>query len=62
MSSSDNNKKRKKKMAVLTAKCNRTFVVSPQKSKEFLEIAKKNNNEEILSKITKKIKKNDDKA
>lgn len=47
-------------MAVLTAKCRRAFVVSPEQSKKFLE--QKNNSktqnkkEETLSKISSKIK------
>lgn len=50
-------------MAILTANCDRAFVVSPQKSKKFLEHKGNNNtNKEILSKISTKIKDNNDKA
>ena len=56
-------KKGARKMAVLTAKCNRAFVVSPNQSKKFLEHKCNNNsNKEILSKIETKIKENNGKA
>lgn len=52
-----------RKMAILTAKCNRAFVVSPKQSKKFLEHKCNNNtNKEMLSKITLKIKDNNGKA
>ena len=55
--------KGERKMAVLTAKCNKAFVVSPKQSKKFLEHKCNNNtNKEILSKITTKIKDNNGKA
>lgn len=63
--SSLNGKKNKgeKKMAILTANCDRAFVVSPQQSKKFLEHKGNNNtNKEILSKIETKIKDNNDKT
>jgi len=64
MSSSKNkNSKGARKIAILTAKCSRVFVVSPDQSKKFLEHKHKNNtNKEILSKITTKIKDNNGKA
>ena len=55
--------KGERKMAVLTAKCNKAFVVSPKQSKKFLEHkCNSNANKEILSKITTKIKDNNGKA
>lgn len=59
-----NDKKRKeeRKMAVLTAKCGRAFVVSPEQSKKFFEqktnSKTQNKKEETLSKISSKIKNN----
>lgn len=59
----DENHKGEREMAILTADCNRAFVVSPEQSKKFLE-RKCNNgiNKEILSKITTKIKDTNGKA
>ena len=55
--------KGERKMAILTAKCNKAFVVSPKQSKKFLEYKCNNNtNKEMLSKITTKIKDNNGKA
>lgn len=64
MSSLDGKKnKGAKEMAVLTANCDRTFVVSSQQSKKFLEHKGNNSdNKEILSKIEAKIKVNNDKT
>ena len=57
------NSKGAKKMAILTADCNRAFVVSPEQSKKFLEHKCNNNtNKEMLSKITSQIKDNHGKA
>lgn len=51
------------RMAVLTAECNRAFVVSSQQSKKFLEHKSNDKkNKEILSKITAKIKDNNAKV
>ncbi len=59
----DRKKKRERKMAILTAKCNKAFVVSPEQSKKFLEHKCNNNkNNEMLSKIATKIKDNNGKA
>ena len=50
-------------MAILTADCNRAFVVSPEQSKKFLEHKCNNNtNKQVLSKITTKIKDNNGKT
>lgn len=65
MSGSGNKKNKGERcMAVLTAKCDRAFVVSPKESKNFLEHKCNNNdiNKEMLSKITIKIKNNNGKA
>lgn len=64
MSSLRNHKnKGARKMAILTAKCNKAFIVSPKESKNFLEHKCKNStNKEILSKINTKIKDNHDKV
>lgn len=54
------NDKGEKKMAILTAKCNRPFTVSPEKSKKFLD--RKGNrraNQDTVSKITTLIKDKD---
>ena len=57
------NKKGERKMAVLTAKCDKAFVVSVEHSKRFLEHKSNNNtNKEMLSKITSKIKDNNGKT
>lgn len=43
-------------MVVLTAKCNRAFVVSPDKSKMFLRHKRKSNtNKQFMLKVTSKI-------
>ena len=43
-------------MTILTAECNKSFVVSPNQSKKFLEHKCKGDlNKELLSKITGKI-------
>ena len=61
--SKDKKNKGEKKMAILTAKCNKAFVVSPEQSKKFIEHKCNNNsNKELLSKITTKIKDNNGKA
>ena len=64
MSSSKNkNHKGERKMAILTAECNRAFVVSAEQSKKFLEHKSNNNtNNQVLSKITTKIKDNNGKV
>lgn len=50
-------------MAILTADCNRAFVVSPEQSKKFLEHkCNSNTNKQVLSKITTKIKDNNGKT
>lgn len=55
-----------KKMAVLTAKCERVFVVSKSKAKAFAEYSSNKRTsakqEQILLKITKKIEENNDKT
>lgn len=57
------NSRGERKMAILTAECNRAFVVSPEQSKKFLEHKCKNStNKELLSKISAKIKDNHGKA
>ena len=56
-------KKGERKMAVLTAKCDKAFVVSVEQSKSFLEHKTGNDkNKEMLSKITSKIEDNNGKA
>lgn len=53
-------------MAVLTAKCERVFVVSKDKAKAFAEYSRNGKTsakqEQILSKITKKIEEQNDKT
>lgn len=61
--SKSTNHKGARKMAILTADCNRAFVVSPEQSKKFLEHkCNSNTNKQVLSKITTKIKDNNGKT
>lgn len=66
MNGSNKEKGSVKKMAVLTAKCERVFVVSKEKAKAFADYSgnKKASakQEQILLKITKKIEENNDKT
>ncbi len=66
---SENKERKVRKMAVLTAKCNRSFVVSSEKSSEFISHSKNNNindnnkakekNSEMLLKMSSKVKSNE---
>ncbi|MBQ3183492.1 MAG: hypothetical protein IJB57_07465 [Clostridia bacterium] len=64
MSKRNLDNKKERKMAILTAKCNKAFVVSPEQSKKFLEHKCKNIdvNKEMTSKIATKIKMNNGKS